>query len=258
MGREMGYADELFDLTDRVILITGGSRGLGREMAFAAAQCGADVVIASRNMDNCVATAKEIEAETGRSAMPYQVHVGRWDQLDGLVEATYDRFGKVDTLINNAGMSPLYDKLTDVTEKLFDAVVSLNLKGPFRLSALVGERMVAAGRGSIINVSSTGSLRPGGDIIPYAAAKAGLNAMTEGLARAFGPTVRVNTLMAGPFLTDISKAWNLEQAKTNMFGHLSLQRAGDPSEIVGAALFLASDASSFTTGSILRADGGIP
>jgi NAD(P)-dependent dehydrogenase (short-subunit alcohol dehydrogenase family) len=254
----MGYADQLFDLTDRVILITGGSRGLGREMAFGAAHCGADVVIASRSMDNCVATAKEIEAETGRAAMPYQVHVGRWDQLDGLVDATYERFGKVDTLINNAGMSPLYDKLTNVTEKLFDAVVNLNLKGPFRLSALVGERMVAAGRGSIINVSSTGSLRPNGGIIPYAAAKAGLNAMTEGLAQAFGPTVRVNTLMAGPYLTDISKAWGLENDKTNRFSQLFLERAGDPREIVGAALFLASDASSFTTGSILRADGGIP
>jgi NAD(P)-dependent dehydrogenase (short-subunit alcohol dehydrogenase family) len=118
--------------------------------------------------------------------------------------------------------------------------------------------MVATGSGSIINVSSAGSLRPDGGIIPYAAAKAGLNAMTEGLARAFGPTVRVNTLMAGPFLTDVSKAWNIGQTDTNMFGHLSLKRAGDPPEIIGAALFLASDASSFTTGSILRADGGFP
>jgi NAD(P)-dependent dehydrogenase (short-subunit alcohol dehydrogenase family) len=258
MGPEKGFADQLFDLTDRVVLITGSSRGLGREMAFAAARCGADVIIASRKMENCVATAREIEAETGRSAMPYAVHVGRWEQLDGLVEATYQRFGKVDVLINNAGMSPIYDKLTGVSEQLFDAVVNLNLKGPFRLSALIGERMVAAGRGSIINVSSAGSLRPAADIIPYAAAKAGLNAMTEGFARAFGPTVRVNTLMAGPFLTDISKAWNLEQATGNPFAHLSLQRAGNPAEIVGAALFLASDASSFTTGSIVRADGGIP
>src|ERR1700738_1914058 len=254
----MGYADQLFDLTGQVVLITGGSRGLGREMAFGAARAGAEVVIASRKMDNCVAVAEQIESETGRAAMPYQVHVGRWDELDGLVDAVYERFGKIDTLINNAGMSPVYDKLTDVTEKLFDAAVNLNLKGPFRLSALVGERRVAAGRGSIINVSTAGSLRPAPDIIPYAASKAGLNAMTEGLARAFGPTVRVNTLMAGPFLTDFSKGWNLEQAITNMLGHLSLQRAGDPSEIVGAALFLASDASSFTTGSILRADGGFP
>jgi NAD(P)-dependent dehydrogenase (short-subunit alcohol dehydrogenase family) len=171
----------------------------------------------------------------------------------------YQRFGKVDTLINNAGMSPLYESLTSVSEKLFDSVFNLNLKGPFRLSALVGERMVAAGGGSIINVSSAGSLRPAADMLPYAAAKAGLNALTEGFAKAFGPTVRVNTLMAGPFLTDISKAWNLsDQATVNPFGHLSLKRAGNPPEIIGAALYLMSDASSYTTGSILRVDGGIP
>jgi NAD(P)-dependent dehydrogenase (short-subunit alcohol dehydrogenase family) len=253
----VGYADELFDLTDRVVLITGGSRGLGREMAFAAASSGADVVIASRNLDSCVLTAEEVSAATGRVAFPYQVHVGRWEQLEGLVDATYDRFGKVDVLVNNAGMSPLYDSLSSVTERLFDAVVNLNLKGPFRLSTLVGDRMLAAGGGSIINVSSTGSLRPTPDMLPYAAAKAGLNALTEGLAKAYGPTVRVNTLMAGPFLTDVSKAWELD-ADSRPFRHLALGRAGQPSEIVGAALFLASNASSFTTGSILRADGGLP
>jgi len=253
----MGYADGLFDLTDRVVLITGGSRGLGREMALAAAHCGADVVIASRKLEACQATATEIEAQTGRSALPYAVHVGRWDQLDGLVEAAYARFGHVDVLVNNAGMSPVYDKQTDVTEKMFDAVVNLNLKGPFRLSALVGERMVAAGRGSIINVSTHGSLRPHPSFIPYAASKAGLNAMTEALAQAYGPTVRVNTLMPGPFLTDISQAWDFTEGVNPFRGH-ALQRAGQPSEIVGAALFLMSDASSFTTGSIVRADGGIP
>jgi NAD(P)-dependent dehydrogenase (short-subunit alcohol dehydrogenase family) len=253
----MGYADTVFDLTDRVVLITGGSRGLGREIAFAAAHCGADVIVASRNYDSCVDTAKEIEAETGRSAMPYGVHVGRWDQLDGLVEAAYGRFGRVDVLINNAGMSPTYDSLSSVSEKLFDAVINLNLKGPFRLSALVGERMVAAGSGVIINVSTYGSLRPSPWFLPYAASKAGLNAMTEGLALAFGPTVRVNTLMPGPFLTDVSKAWNFEGVD-KPFGQHALQRAGNPPEIVGAALFLMSDASSFTTGSIVRADGGIP
>lgn len=251
----MGYADTLFDLTDRVVLVTGGSRGLGREMAFAAARCGADVVIASRKLEACQATAAEIEAETGRTAMPYAVHVGRWDQLDGLAEAAYQRFGRVDVLVNNAGMSPVYDKQTDVTEKMFDAVVNLNLKGPFRLSALIGERMVAAGRGSIINVSTHGSIRPHPSFIPYAASKAGLNVMTEALAQAFGPTVRVNTLMPGPFLTDISKAWNFTEAD-NPFGQADLQRAGNPPEIIGAALFLMSDASSFTTGSIVRVDGG--
>lgn len=252
----MGYADQLFDLTDRVVLVTGGSRGLGRQMAFAAARCGADVVVASRNYDACAATAEQIAAETGRAAMPYGVHVGRWDELGGLVDAVYHRFGKLDVLVNNAGMSPTYDKLTDVNEKLFDAVVNLNLKGPFRLSALVGERMVADGGGAIINVSTHGSLRPHPSFIPYAAAKAGLNAMTEGLAFAFGPTVRVNTLMPGPFLTDISKAWDF--GDSNPFARHALQRAGDPAEIIGAALFLMSDASSLTTGSILRADGGMP
>lgn len=251
-----GYADQLFDLTGKVVLITGGSRGLGREMAFAAARCGADVVIASRKFDACAATAEQITAETGRAAFPYQVHVGRWDELDGLVDATYDRFGRVDVLVNNAGMSPLYESLGTVTEKLFDAVVNVNLKGPFRLSALIGERMQAAGCGSIVNVSSSGSIRPAPDMLPYAAAKAGLNAMTEGLAKAFGPAVRVNTLMPGPYLTDISEAWNLGEA-ANPFRHLPLQRAGAPREIVGAALFLMSAASSFTTGSIIRADGGV-
>ncbi len=253
----MGYADELFDLTDRVVLVTGGSRGLGREMALAAARCGADVIIASRNLESCVVTAEEIAAATGRAALPYQVHVGRWDQLDGLVEAAYDRFGKVDTLINNAGMSPTYDSLTSVTEKLFDTVLNVNLKGPFRLSALVGERMAEAGRGSIINISSTLSIRPQPHAVPYAAAKAGLNAMTEALAHAYGPAVRVNTLMAGPFYTDISKAWDLA-AVEGLVSHHALRRGGQPTEIIGAALFLASDAASFTTGSILRADGGIP
>jgi NAD(P)-dependent dehydrogenase (short-subunit alcohol dehydrogenase family) len=187
--------------------------------------------------------------------VPYAVHVGRWDQLDGLVETAYDQFGRVDVLVNNAGMSPVYGKQSEVTEKMFDAVVNLNLKGPFRLSALIGERMVAAGGGSIINVSSHGSLRPHPSFIPYAASKAGLNAMTEALAQAFGPTVRVNTLMPGPFLTDISAAWDFEQ-DANPFGDAALGRAGNPPEIVGAALFLMSDASSYTTGSIVRVDGG--
>jgi NAD(P)-dependent dehydrogenase (short-subunit alcohol dehydrogenase family) len=253
----MGYADEIFDLTERVALITGGSRGLGREMAFGFARCGADVIVASRNFESCAATADEIEKATGRTAMPYQVHIGRWDQLDGLVDAAYDQFGKVDILVNNAGMSPLYESLTSVSEKLFDAVLNLNLKGPFRLSSMVGERMTDTGGGTIINISSTGSIRPRPEFVPYAAAKAGLNAMTRALALAYGPAVRVNTLMAGPFYTDISKAWDLDATDVRA-QNSALKRCGEPAEIVGAALFLASDASSFTSGSILRVDGGIP
>lgn len=253
----MGYADELFDLTGRVVLVTGGSRGLGRQMAQAAARCGAELVIASRNFEACAAAAREIEQATGRGVLPYSVHVGRWDQLPGLIDAVYARFGRLDALINNAGMSPVYDDLGEVTERMFDAVLNLNLKGPFRLSVLAGERMAAADGGSIVNISSTGSIRPRPAIVPYAAAKAGLNALTEGLALALGPKVRVNTLMAGPFRTGATGDWDEQKLAEGVRPH-ALQRIGWPTEIVGAALYLISDASSYTSSATLRVDGGMP
>ena len=244
-------------LAGKVALVTGGSRGLGRAMALAFAEAGADVVIASRKMENCRAVAAEIET-LGRRALPVACHVGHWDELDGLVEQSYDAFGRVDVLVNNAGMSPLYPDLAAVSEELWDKVLGVNLKGPFRLTALVGTRMAAGPYGgSIINVSSTGSLRPAPHMLPYDAAKAGLNTLTEGFAKAFGPTVRVNCIMAGPFLTDISKAWDPSTVERGMRAH-ALQRAGASEEIVGAALYFATDASSYTTGAILRVDGGIP
>ena len=244
-------------LAGRVALVTGGSRGLGRAMALAFAEAGADVVIASRKIENCRAVAAEIEA-LGRRALPVACHVGHWDELDGLVERAYGTFGRVDVLVNNAGMSPLYPDLTTVSEELWDKVLGVNLKGPFRLTALVGTRMAAGSYGgSIINVSSTGSLRPAPHMLPYDAAKAGLNTLTEGFAKAFGPTVRVNCIMAGPFLTDISRAWDPSTVERGMRSH-ALQRAGAAEEIVGAALYFATDASSYTTGAILRVDGGIP
>jgi NAD(P)-dependent dehydrogenase (short-subunit alcohol dehydrogenase family) len=260
----VGYADQVFDLTGKVVVVTGGSRGLGKEIAFAVARLGADVVIASRKAGNCEEVAKQLAAQTGRATMAYGVHVGRWDELEPFVDAVYERFGRVDVLVNNAGMSPVYDKLTDVTEKLFDSVMNVNFKGPFRLAALIGERMRAAakgdgeaGGGSIINVSSAGSIRPRGQIVPYAGAKAALNAMTEGLAEGLGPAVRVNTLMPGTFRTDIAKAWDLDAVIQDRKKATALQRVGMPPEIIGAALFLASDASSYTSGSIVRVDGGM-
>jgi NAD(P)-dependent dehydrogenase (short-subunit alcohol dehydrogenase family) len=242
-------------LAGRVAVVTGGSRGLGLAMATAFAHAGADVVVASRKLDACERAAEAIHAATGRSAVPVACHVGRWEQLDALYEAAYAAFDHVDVLVNNAGMSPLYPSLGAITEELFDKVIAVNLKGPFRLAALVGERMVAGEGGSIINVSSTGAVRPTRDIVPYAAAKAGVNAMTVGLAHAFGPTVRVNAIMPGPFLTTIARAWDMElfaeRART-----FPARRAGEADEIVGAALYLASDASSYTTGTILTVDGG--
>ena len=249
--------DELFDFTGKVVLVTGGSRGLGRAMVLAFAERGADAVITSRKAHNCEAVAEEVRG-LGRQALPYGCHVGHWDELEELADAAYDRFGKVDILVNNAGMSPLYPSLGAVSEELFDKVIGVNLKGPFRLSALIGERMAAADGGCIINISSTGSLSPSPESQPYGAAKAGLNALTRAFAWAYGPGVRVNCIIAGPFLTDISKAWDMaafaERAETSM----ALRRGGEPEEVVGAALYLASNSASFTTGTLMRVDGGQP
>jgi NAD(P)-dependent dehydrogenase (short-subunit alcohol dehydrogenase family) len=244
-----------FDLTGKVALVTGGTRGLGREMVAGLAQAGADVVIASRDVQACAAYATEITAATGRRALPYGVHVGHWDELDGLVEAAYAAFGRVDVLVNNAGMSPLYDSVDAVSEALFDKVIGVNLKGPFRLAALVGTRMAAGAGGSIINITSAAAARPRPDVLPYAAAKAGLNALTAGLARTFGPTVRCNAIMAGTFLTDVSQAWDHDRFSERARG-FALQRGAQPREIVGTALYLASDASSYTTGAVITVDGG--
>ncbi len=249
-------ASDLFDLSGKVALVTGGTRGLGREMVLAFARAGADVVVVSRKREACEATAREVEA-LGRRALAHACHVGQWDALDALVDATYARFGKLDVLVNNAGMSPLYPSLAEVSEALWDKVLAVNLKGPFRLSALVGTRMVAGGGGSIINVSSVAAIRPTPLETPYAAAKAGLNALTIACAHAFGPKVRVNCIMAGPFLTDISKAWH-PAAVEQISATSALRRAGAPDEVVGTALYFASDASSFTTGAVLQVDGGRP
>ena len=242
---------ELFDLSGKVALVTGGSRGLGLEMVRAFAKAGADVIVASRKLDACQAVAAEVRA-LGRRAMAYAVHAGRWDEIDGLIAAAYAEFGRIDILVNNAGMSPATPS-DQVTEALFDSVMNLNFKGPFRLASQVGRRMADGDGGVIINVSSSGALNPLPRVVPYSGAKAALNAMTVSLAHEYGPKVRVNTLSAGPFLTDIAKAWT-EEAREHADN--ALGRPGRPEEVVTTALYLASPMSSFTTGAIVRVDGG--
>lgn len=243
---------DLFDLSGKVALITGGSRGLGLEMVRAFAAHGADVIIASRKLDACEAAADEVRA-LGRKALAVSAHCGRWDDVDRLIDAAYGAFGRVDILVNNAGMGPRVPS-HEVTEDLFDKVVSLNFKGPFRLASVVAARMAAGDGGAIINISSSGALVPLPQVVPYGGAKAALNAMTVSLAHEYGPKVRVNAISAGPFLTDIAKAWTPEARETS---DNALRRPGKPHEIVSTALYLASPASSFTTGAILRVDGGM-
>jgi NAD(P)-dependent dehydrogenase (short-subunit alcohol dehydrogenase family) len=244
--------DPYFDLSGKVALVTGGSRGLGRQMVLAFAERGADVVVASRKIENCEKVAAEVR-QLGRRALPFPVHAAKWDAIDRLIEASYAEFGRIDVLVNNAGMSPPMPS-HEVTEDLFDSVVGLNFKGPFRLASQVAKRMDDGGGGVIINVSSTGALMPLPGVVPYGSAKAALNAMTRSLAAEYGPKVRVNTLSPGPFLTDISKAWPQEQRER---ADNALGRPGNPEEIVTAALFLASPASSYTSGAIVRVDGGL-
>jgi NAD(P)-dependent dehydrogenase (short-subunit alcohol dehydrogenase family) len=241
-----------FDLTDKVALVTGGSRGLGYQMVRAFAEHGADVIVASRKIENCEKVAGEIR-EMGRRALPVQVHAAKWNSIDQLIEAAYAEFARVDILVNNAGMSPPMPS-HEVTEELFDSVVGLNFKGPFRLASQLAKRMRDGDGGVIINVSSSGALLPLPNVVPYGSSKAALNAMTRSLAAEYGPKVRVNTLSPGPFLTDISKAWPAEGREQ---ADNALGRPGRPEEIITAALFLASPASSFTNGALLRVDGGL-
>ena len=244
--------DPLFDFTDKVVLITGGSRGLGYQMTKAFAERGANIIIASRKIDACEQVATEVRA-MGRKALAVGTHVGKWKECDALIEAAYNSFGRVDILINNAGMSPACPS-HEVSEQLFDTVMNLNFKGPFRLASQIGHRMKQAGSGVIINISSSGALTPLPAVIPYGGAKAALNAMSVSLAHELKPHVRVNTISAGPFLTDIANAWSPEARRKQP---VALGRPGQPNEIVTAALMMASDASSYTTGALLRVDGGM-
>lgn len=246
--------DPLFDFRDRVALVTGGSRGLGYQMVKALAERGADVIVASRKLENCETVAEEARS-IGRRALAVQVHAAKWDSIDALVRTSYEEFGRVDILVNNAGMSPPMPS-HEMTEQLFDSVVGLNFKGPFRLASQVAKRMHDAdGGGVILNVSSSGALMPLPGVIPYGSAKAALNAMTRSLAAEYGPKVRVNTLSPGPFLTDIAEAWPEEQ---RLRAPNAAGRPGKPEEIVTAALFLLSPSSTFTNGALVRVDGGLP
>jgi NAD(P)-dependent dehydrogenase (short-subunit alcohol dehydrogenase family) len=244
-----------FDLDGRLAIVTGGSRGLGRAIAFGLARAGADVVITSRRIDSCRETAEAIAEETGRKALPVACHVGDWDQIDELLAETENAFGRIDILVNNAGLSPTYPAAASVSEELFDKVIAVNLKGPFRLMALVADRMARSGGGAIVNVSSVAAQWPRGDAMPYGAAKAGLNNLTTAFAHAYGPAVRVNAVQPGAFFTDVAKHWDMEAFALHSKG-IAQRRGGEPDEIVGAVLYLASDAASYTTGVTIPVDGG--
>ncbi|MFP5068114.1 SDR family NAD(P)-dependent oxidoreductase [Pseudonocardia nantongensis] len=239
----------------RVVIVTGGSRGIGREACRAFAARGDAVVVASRKADACTALAAELTAEFGTPALGVGTHVGRWADCDALADRVLDGFGRIDVLVNNAGMSPLYDSLTGVTEELFDKVVAVNLRGAFRLGTRCGEHMAARGGGAIVNVSSIAAVRPDPGELPYAMAKAGLNTLTVGLARAYAPSVRVNTVMPGPIRTDIAEHWT-EEMRARLADEIPAGRVGEAPEVVGAIMYLTGPDAGYTTGATIKVDGG--
>jgi NAD(P)-dependent dehydrogenase (short-subunit alcohol dehydrogenase family) len=243
------------DAHDKVVVVTGGSKGLGRAMALGFAEAGADVVVASRKLDPCEEVAAEIRA-LGQKALAVRCHVGDWGDCAALVETTVNVFGRIDVLVNNAGIAPVPPSLLEVSAELFDKTIAVNLKGPLRLTALVAEQMRPGG--SIINISSKASLYPTAFTVVYAAAKAGLNALTKAAANEFGPKgIRVNAIVCGTFHTDsLHASLPTPELRAQMAGHVALGRIASAGEIVGTALFLASDASSYLTGELVLLDGG--
>jgi len=239
----------------KVVLVTGASKGLGRAMALGFAEAGADVVVSSRKLEPCEAVAQEIRA-LGRRSLAVACHVGDWEACDALVASAVKEFGRIDVLVNNAGIAPVPPSLLDVTSDLFDKTIAVNLKGPLRLTALAAEHMPRGG--AVINISSKASLHPSAFTVVYAAAKAGQNALTKATAQEFGPRgIRVNSIVCGTFHTDSFHASSpTQELQDQLAQRITLGRIADAEEIVGTALYLASDASSYLTGELIVLDGG--
>jgi len=249
---------ELFDLSGKLALVTGGSRGLGRAICLGLAQAGADVVVASRDLEACRGVAREVEA-LGRQALAVACDMTSWSDIERLVESSHARFGRCDVLVNNAGVTQAPQPLGDSPAELFDAIYGVNVKGPMHLACLVAPRMAAHGGGSIVNVVTMGALKPGGYLGLYCSSKAALKAMTRSMAEEWAPLgVRVNAIAPGPFRTEMLE--DLERSSPGFIemsaGVTMQKRVARPEEIVGPVLFFASEAASFVTAQTLSVCGG--
>jgi len=248
-------SDSLFSVQDQVVLVSGGSRGIGKALAAGFAARGAKVVITGRNEETLAATAAEIAVDG--NVEPVVCDVAQVDSVTRAVEQVYSKYGRIDTLLSVAGVN-IRQPATAFTEEDYDFVVDINLKGAFFVAQQVGRKMIEQGSGSIINIDSLNTYAPLKNVAPYALSKAGVVMMTRSLAVEWGPHgVRVNTLAPGFILTDLTqKLWSdptmQDWGKTNT----PMSRLGKPEDMVGTALFLASDAAAFMTGQVVRVDGG--
>jgi len=252
------YIDK-FRLDGKVALVTGGSRGIGRAAALGLAEAGADVAIASRKVPDLENVAAEIR-KLGRKALPVAAHVGRTEEIRNLVARVTEEFGRIDILVNNAGTSPALASSLEVDERLWDSIMNLNLKGLFFLSQAVARVMRDHGGGRIINVASMDGIKPEANIGTYAISKAGVIMVTKVMALELAPyNIRVNTIAPGNVHTRLgdSRFLAMPEYEQEMIKRTPLRRIADPDEMVGAMIYLASDASSFVTGECLVVDGGI-
>jgi NAD(P)-dependent dehydrogenase (short-subunit alcohol dehydrogenase family) len=245
-----------FSLDGKVALITGGSRGIGRAIALAFADAGADVAISSRKLPELEEVAGEIRAQ-GRKGLAVASHIAKAEEIQSLVEKVKAEFGRIDILVNNAGTNPYMGTLMDAEEWAWDVTMNVNLKGPFLLSQLVARVMKEQGGGNIINMASTGGIRPSGLHI-YSVTKAGLIMLTRCMAVEWGRyNIRVNAIAPGLVKTRFSEAlWKGADGSERGGQNVALGRIGVPEDIAGAALYLASDASSYVTGEVIVIAGG--
>ena len=252
--------EKFYSLKGKVAIITGASRGIGQAIALGFAEAGADLVVSSRNKKppELEKVAEQIRA-LGRRALAVPAHVGKKEDIQNLVQKTLAEFGSIDILVNNAGANPVLSPMVDLDEEAFDKVLEVNLKGAFMMSKAIAREMIKRGSGKIINISSISGLRARADGTgAYCISKAAVNMMTQVMARELAQhNIFVNAIAPGSIRTDFSRVnWTDPERKAQRIREIELKRFGEPEEVVGLALFLASDASSFVTGEIVRVDGG--
>jgi len=253
----MNVSQEAFSLSGKVALVTGGSRGIGKAIAVGLAKFGADVAVTSRKLPELEEVAAEIR-RSGRRSMAVAAHVGRTEEVNSLVPKVKEELGRIDILVNNAGTNPTMDQAIDVEERAWDSIMNLNLKGLFFLSQAVARLMREQGGGNIINITSVAGITP--DILPvYSISKAGVIMATKVMAQQWAQyNIRVNAIAPGLTRTRFSQAlWENPDILQGAMMLTPLRRVAEPEEMVGAAVFLASEASSYVTGHVLVVDGGV-
>jgi NAD(P)-dependent dehydrogenase (short-subunit alcohol dehydrogenase family) len=253
-------AKNLFDLSGKVAIVTGSTKGIGRAMVQGLAESGAKVVISSRKQDLCDEVAAEVAASTGQETLGLACHVGDWEGIPAFVEAVIARFGKIDVLVNNAGINPAPTTVSEMSIEYWRKMFNVNLEGPLRMAQQVSPFMRDNGGGSIINIVTMAAYSGGSNVCAYGSSKAGLINLTKSMAQEWAPwNVRVNALCPGPFMTEmVAGAERVREGFIDMIANGTLmKRVADADEIVGPVLYLASDASSYVTGDEISVSGGM-